>query len=785
MSSPDLNAKQIETDPVCGMKVSPSRAAGSSEYKGKTIYFCALSCKKKFDANPEAYYKADTANGSTVAIGSIDKKPETKNLETYFLPDGAYEYICPMDTQIRQKTQGICPLCGMALEPIFPQAAANLKTKDELQDMSRRFWISLPFTVLLIVLTMPSLLASLRIDGIYMPYLLLAFASIVLFYCGFPILRRGYESFATLRLNMFALLTLGSSISYFISILMVFSPVLKIHDSQSHLFFESSATIITLVLLGQVLELKARKHGKSALENLLKLAPSIARKIDSGKVREISVVEIVKGDKLQVLAGDKIPVDGIVLEGQSTVNDSILSGNELPKKKAPGDQVFAGTINLDGTLQVEAKTLGRDTVFAHILSTLSKVQVSRSRSQDLADTISAYFIPSVICIACVTFTYWAWFGGTYGLTEAILYSVSVLVIACPCALGLATPLALSAAITRGARSGLLIKDAGAIERLAVTTDILLDKTGTLTQGKFELKETIISKNVDGEDEAIKYAASLEQLSKHPLARGICNAAAQRNVQLIPVAQSVSTAGAGIEGSIENKAVIIGSDRFLKQKGIDSSSLNSLGNNHAPASIVYLAVDQKPIAKFLLTDPSRDEAPDAISALKTFSITPAIVSGDDRASVSALAHELGIDEKNTFAELLPDDKVNLIRKLQAEKHVVAMIGDGVNDAAALSIADVGIAMSSGSDIALSAAPLTIMHADLSTIPKAVKLSKLMLSTMKENLFLAFLYNVVAVICASGALSSFGITLNPTIAAAAMSLSSLSVILNSMKITNSKL
>lgn len=785
MTSPDLNAKQIEIDPVCGMKVSPSRAAGSSQYNGKTIYFCALNCKKKFDANPTAYSQPGTADGSTLAVGAIDKKPRAENLENYFLPDGAYEYICPMDTQIRQQTPGVCPLCGMALEPIFPQAAVNLKTKDELQDMSQRFWISVPFTVLLIVLTMPSLLGNLQIQGIHKPYLLLAFASIVLFYCGFPILRRGYESLSTLRLNMFALLTLGSSISYLISVLMVFSPELKIHDAQRHLFFESSATIITLVLLGQVLELKARKHGKSALEGLLQLAPSTARKIDNGQAREISIVEIVKGDKLQVLAGDKMPVDGIVLEGQSTVNDSLLSGNDLPKKKAPGDQVFAGTINLDGTLQIEAKTLGRDTVFAHILSTLSKVQASRSRSQDLADKISAYFIPSVICIAGITFTGWAWLGGAYGLTEAILYSVSVLVIACPCALGLATPLALSAAITRGARSGLLIKDASAIERLADTTDILLDKTGTLTQGKFELKETILSKDAGGEAEAIKYAASLEQLSKHPLAQGICNAAEQRNLQLISVAESISTPGAGIEGNIENKSVIVGSDRFLKQKGIDSSPLNSSGNNHVPASHVYLAVDQKALAKFLLSDPPRVEAPDTISALKRFSITPAIVSGDDRASVSALAQALGIEAENTFAELLPDDKVNLIRKLQAEKRVVAMIGDGVNDAAALSIADVGIAMSSGSDIALSAAPLTIMHADLSTIPKAVKLSKLMLATMKENLFLAFLYNVVAVICASGALSSFGITLNPAIAAAAMSLSSLSVILNSIKITNSKL
>lgn len=787
MTSQEIDANKMEIDPVCGMKVSPSRAAGSTEYKGKTIYFCAVNCKKKFDANPSSYLKneATSTTDNTTPEKNTNPPPSDFNesVANYFLPADAFEYICPMDPEIRQTTPGACPLCGMALEPIFPQAAASNAASAELHDMNKRFLLSLPFTLILLSITMPfmgthSYLTS--IAGIPRDYLELVLASIVVFYCGLPILKKGYASISTAKLNMFALLTLGSTISYLVSLLLMFMPDFAAGYDHNHLFFESSASIITLVLLGQVLELRARRKGKSALEDLLKLAPSRARKVVDKQTVDISVSEIAKGDELQVLAGDKIPVDGKVTEGRSTVNDVILTGNNVPKTKTVGSKVFAGTINLDGTIQIEAESLGRDTVFAHFLSTLSKIQASKSRSQELADKISAYFIPSVIAIAGVTFFAWLTLGGRDGFPAAVLNSVSVLVIACPCALGLATPLALSAAIARGARNGLLVKDAGAMEELAVITHLLLDKTGTLTEGKFELLRVNLTENCPSEEQALQYAAGLEQLSKHPLAAGICRAATEKNVQIPTVAESTTTPGGGIEGIVNGKAVTVGSRRFLSEKGIDVSILATAGEEKT-ASPIYLAVDQKPFAKFLLFDRPRHEAGKTVSEIKQIGINPVLVSGDDSASVTELANSISI--KDSFSELLPQGKVDLIRKLQAENKKVAMVGDGVNDAAALSVANAGIAMSSGSDIAISTAPLTIQ--DLSAIPKAIRLSKLMIATMKENLLLAFLYNIVAVICATGALSAFGIKLNPTIAAAAMSLSSVSVILNSMKITKSKL
>ena len=801
MTSHDVDATKTEIDPVCGMKVSPTRAAGSSQHEGKTYYFCALHCKKKFDTNPYAFLK--NSNGvieempmkESVAVPVTVTIPVTgpagtnqRSGQNFFLPQGAFEYFCPMDPDVRQATPGDCPRCGMALEALFPQTAANQQHADELQDMKRRFLVSLPFTIILLSITMPFMAGQSHltvIAGIPRPYLELVLASVVLFYCGLPILKKGFDSIRTMQLNMFALLTLGSGISYLVSLMIMFLPGFGTGFNTDHLFFESSASIITLVLFGQWLELKARKRGKSALEDLIKLAPSLARKMTNGQATEVAVEEIIKGDRLQIVAGDKIPVDGRVIEGRSTINDSVLSGNAMPKTRSVGDKVYAGTINLDGTLEIEAESLGSETVFAHILSTLSKIQTSKSPSQELADTISAYFIPAVIAIAGVTFTLWFWLGGKEGFPDAILNSVSVLVIACPCALGLATPLAMSAAITRGARSGLLIKDAGAMENLASVSDFLLDKTGTLTQGKFELKEIILSEHCPSENHALDYAASLERLSKHPLAEGIRKAAASKNIGQLAVEESSTIPGAGIQGRIDGHIIMAGSNKFLSDKGIANSLLTSADTSLEPASVVYLAVDNRVFAKFLLTDPSRIEAPSIVSDLKNLKITPSIVSGDDGASVKALAKTLGIDEKNVFAELLPDGKVELIRKLQSEKKMVAMLGDGINDVAALTTANAGIAMSTGSDIALSAAPLSLMQTDLRAIIKAIRLSKLMMKTMKENLLLAFLYNIIAVICASGALAAFGIRLNPTIAAAAMSLSSISVIINSTKITNSRL
>ena len=798
MSKQELETQDISIDPVCGMKVNNLQAAASLDYEGKSYFFCHANCKKKFETEPQKYSKYEFTQANSNTTSNAQQSPanqlERRNAASYFLPAGPVTYTCPMDPQVRQTTPGSCPLCGMLLEASFPSIDSNPQS-DELRDMTRRLMVAAPLTVLLVYISFPSMLnmgkhavSSPAVFGMPLQYAELALASPVLFYGGMPIFKKALASAKSGHLNMFSLLALGSSISYFASIFFLLSPQLVTGDLHSVLFFESSASIVTLVLVGQILELRARKRGSSALEKLLERAPLTARRLQpDGSYRELSLSEIELTDKVQILAGDKLPVDGKVISGQSSVDESLVSGNNLPSTKNIGDDVYAGTINIDGTLIIEARSLGRDTVFAHVLATLASAQNSRSPMQEVADKISTYFIPAVILISVITFITWYSILGQAGIPTAVLNAVSVLVIACPCALGLATPLAVSAAIARAAQAGLLVKNAHALEMLAQADDALFDKTGTLTQGRFEVKEIrLFVKNDDlanDENGILRLAASLEQASKHPLAVGICSEAKKRNLRLYPVENSLTHAGSGIEGTVNAKVVRIGSLSFLKQHGVNIVDFSS--DSVSDESQIYVALNNIAAARLSMFDPLKENAKVCVAQVKQLGITPRIVSGDSRSSVFSAAKALGISEGDCFAEMLPNGKVDVINNLKKGNRIVSMIGDGINDAAALAVADSGIAIASGSDIALSSAGLTIVNSDLSTIPKAINLARLMTATMKENLFLAFIYNVIALICASGALSTWGINLDPAIAAAAMSLSSLSVIFNSMKIRGAQL
>lgn len=782
------------TDPVCKMKVFPSKAAAKYTWDAVTYYFCNPRCKEMFQSDPQKYLSVVPATLSRMdspAKRGLD--PDPTELKVYYLPESAFEYICPMDPEVRQKEPGSCPKCGMALLPSIAIAESGDESV-ELIGLKTRLLPSALLTVALLAISMPAMLTPgmhLHANGSkmdsYMPWLQLALASPVVLWGGYPIFQKALIAMRERQMNMFTLIAFGVSISYTISLASTFLPAAA-GEPGKILYFESAASIITLVLVGQILELKARTKSGKALESLFALAPSRARKeIDGGAIDEISVLDIKKGDRLRVLPGDKIPADGLILSGRSSINESLLTGNAVPVSKAEGERVYASTINGDGSLLVQAETLGRDTVFAQIVELLSSAQNSRSPMQLVADRVSAIFIPSVLLIAGITFITWLTLGGASALPHAIQNLVAVLVIACPCALGLATPLAVSNAVTRASSLGLMVKDARALEMLASASDILIDKTGTLTLGKFQIVE-IVSDGKLSDDRILYYAASLEQMSKHPLAVSICASARARSIEAAQAQEVINYPGLGLAGVVDNHRVLVGNAKFMLEHGlnIQNSSLEESRRADSSDTEVILALDSTIVALIALADELKDEATEFIKELRQLALRPEIMSGDGKKSVANAAAKLGISDEDIQFDLLPQGKVAEIRKLQADKRVVAMLGDGVNDAAALAAADAGIAMASGSDVAISSAAISMMHADLRLIPRGIRLARLMVATMKENLFLAFVYNAIALLLATGILyPSLGIELNPAIAAAAMSLSSLSVILNSMKISKAKL
>lgn len=798
--------EQLAEDPVCKMKVNPAKAAASADWQGQTYYFCHTGCSRKFLADPGLYVKSshkaveDSTHASVHELPANDSKncchghhaptsAKAVSLQAFYLNESALKYTCPMHPEVVSISAGSCPKCGMALEAAVATGAAETD-KHELVDMRKRLIFSATLTIILLLCTMPHMIG---LPFSLVPHRQLAgwgfiLASPVVLYGAFPVFDKALQSLKGMHLNMFTLIALGVFISYGVSVLGLLIPSFAaMLDPQGMLFFESAASIVTLVLLGQILELKARQQSNKSLEGLFALAPSKAfREKNDGTSEEISVFDVTTADKLRVRPGDKFPADGVILDGAGSADESILSGNSLPVQKNRGDRVYAGSINLDGSFLVKAESLGRDTVFAQVLNLLSSSQRSRSPMQEYADRVSAFFIPAVFLIAALTFALWLLLGGEHGFTHAVRDTISVLVIACPCALGLATPIAVSVAVARASRCGLLVKDARALEELALATDFFLDKTGTLTEGSFVISDIILCSPID-EAELLCLVASLENQSKHPLAQSIVKSAKADGI-VIEKAESVQAVpGGGIKGTVNGRALIIGTMNFLKEQNVlISESFKIDPPEGAASTLIYLAIDAKFAGVIVLSDKLKSESKSFIEGLRALNLTPHILSGDGASSVEGAGKVLQIPGSDLHFNLLPPDKVKCIETYRQQGKVVAMLGDGVNDVAALQAANSGIAMASGSDMALSSAPITLVQNDLLSILSGIRLARLMTAKMKENLFLAFAYNVVALVLATGILYKFtGLELDPSVAAAAMSLSSVSVILNSMKINAAKL
>lgn len=750
-------------DPVCGMTVSPEMSAGKYDYKDKTYYFCSVKCLEKFRQNPETYLQPQ------------QQTPETsKNTE----------YTCPMHPQIVQIGPGNCPICGMALEPKV--VSLDDKPDAELADMSRRFWICLVLTIPVFALAMLEMLPSFQ--QIISPKISLWVQFIltmpVVLWGGFPFFERGFASIKNLSPNMFTLIAIGTGAALLYSIIGFFFPQLfpasiRGHSGEVPLYFEAAAVITTLVLLGQVLELRARSQTSSALKELLGLAPKTAHVIlDNGTEQEISLEDMQVGTKLRVRANEKIPVDGVVLEGQSSVDESMISGEPIPVLKEVGAKIVGGTLNSSGSFVMQAEKVGSETLLAQIVKMVGEAQRSKAPIQNLADKVSYYFVPAVILTAILTLAVWAFFGNfVFGFACA----VAVLIIACPCALGLATPMSIMVGTGRGAKSGVLVKKADALEALEKIDTLVLDKTGTLTEGKPRLQKVVAFTDLD-ENEVLKISAALEKMSEHPLATAIVKGAESLTLPKVENFQSVT--GKGIIGEIDGKKYLIGNRKLLEENGLRFSEtiITQAEELRIDGQTVMFVASEKEIIGFLgVADTIKDSAKEAIENLKKSGIEVIMLTGDNKTTASAVGKKLGIVK--LFAEVLPEDKANIIKDLQAKNKIVGMAGDGVNDAPALAQANVGVAMATGTDVAIESSDITLIHGDLRGILRAINLSKATLSNIRQNLFFAFAYNLLGVPIAAGILYPFfGLLLSPMLASAAMTFSSVSVIANALRLRN---
>jgi Cu+-exporting ATPase len=796
-----------EIDPVCKMKVLPSRAATQYEWNGKMYYFCNPGCKTKFEKAPQNYLamsdseaesQADQAIAVQIARGpnALDSVQSSSSeaitdLRSFYLPESAFEYTCPMDPEVRQSKPGSCPKCGMPLEAAI-KSNNEEEASQEYISLRNRLIPAAILTGILLLISMPAMfgLNWLAMSTDQMPAVQLVLATPVVLWSAVPIFTKAIDSAKAGHMNMFTLIAFGVSISFVVSLVsMLFmqqGSTPEAHGAMSHdmLYFESAASIVTLVLFGQLLELKARESSNKSMQDLFRMAPAKARKELDNKATEVPIYEVKPGDRLRILPGDQIPVDGKIIEGSSSVDESLLTGNALPTSKSSGQNVYAGTINGDGSILVLAEALGRQTVFAQIANLLSSAQKSRSRMQDLADRVSAVFIPSVLFISILTFAGWYFLAGTGAISHAIQNAIAVLIIACPCALGLATPLAVSQAVARAARFGLMVKDARALENLAVANYLFIDKTGTLTRGVFELVAIRVRDGVE-QNGILQRLAALEKGSTHPLAHAVVEAAKKQGLPDLIASDLKSLPGLGLKARVEGIELIAGNASFMQSEGVNIEAIKVPNDdaNFKGSTRIYVASKGDLQAVLALKDQLKPEGREFVSLLRKLDVSPKVLTGDADWSVGGTAEELQIPAADIHCNLLPQDKVELIKKEQSKKNVVAMLGDGVNDAAALSSADAGIAMSNGSDVAVHSAAITINGTDLRLTLSGIKLGRLMLSTIKQNLVLAFGYNAIALIFATGLLyKATGIELTPTIAAAAMSLSSISVILNSMRIRN---
>jgi Cu+-exporting ATPase len=799
--------KTLTTDPVCGMTVDPANAA-SVEHEGTKFYFCCQGCATKFQADPAKYLQPKPAASLTQLVAKESSKadytcpmhPEVHKagpgscpkcgmaLEpaTIEAPASRTEYTCPMHPQIVRDAPGSCPICGMALEPRTVSAGDE---NPELADMTRRFWVGVALTLPLLAVMVSDVLPGHPLQhllpGALLGWIEFALATPVVLWAGWPFFERGWQSVVHRSPNMFTLIAIGSGSAYLYSVAAVVAPGIfpaAFRDMSGNLglYFEAAAVITVLVLLGQVLELKARGQTSGAIKALLGLAPKTARRIAAdGSENDIDLGAIQVGDKLRVRPGEKIPTDGVVTEGRSSVDESMVSGEPIPVEKTPDTKVVGGTINGTGSFVMKAERVGADTLLAQIVKMVSEAQRSRAPIQRLADKVASWFVPAVLASSVITFVVWAIYGPPPAYAHALVNAVAVLIIACPCALGLATPMAIMVGTGRGAAEGILIRNAEALETFEKVNTLVVDKTGTLTEGKPHLTSVIPAEGFD-ETQLLQIVASLEKASEHPLAAAILAAAKEKKIELQAVSDFQSITGKGVTGQLQSKRAGIGNAALMADLGATSDLLNDKADalQKEGQTVMFIASDGKFAGLIAVADPIKDTTLDAIQQLKSEGIRVLMVTGDNHTTASAVAAKLGIDFE---ADVLPEKKAEVVKKLQAQGAIVAMAGDGVNDAPALAQANVGIAMGTGTDVAMKTGGITLVKGDLRGIVKARRLSQRTMSNIRENLFFAFFYNALGVPLAAGVLFPFfGLLLNPMIAAAAMSFSSVSVITNALRL-----
>jgi P-type Cu+ transporter len=813
------------------MTVDPATAKARVEYVGSDYYFCCTGCANKFQAAPEQYLKPKPATLVTLSATAKHSPPLTgisaapaSSATKAAPPSAAHAYVCPMCPEVREAKPGPCPSCGMALEPenpapsrkteytcpmhpeivrpapgtcpicgmaLEPRTVSAVEEENpELRDMTRRFWISVVLTVPLLAIAMADMLPGMTLQhalpGGWLAWIELILATPVVLWGGWPFFQRGWASIVNRSTNMFTLIAMGTGVAYLYSLIAtlvpgIFPPSFRDMSGRPAAYFEAAAAIVTLVLLGQVLELRARSRTGAAIRALLDLAPRTARVLRDGHDHDVPLEQVQVGDRLRVRPGEKIPVDGVVLEGHSSVDESMITGESVPVEKNDGDRVIGATVNASGSFIMRAVRVGSETLLAQIVQMVSQAQRSRAPIQRLADKVVGWFVPAVIAIAVITFISWAMLGPEPRFAHAIVNAVAVLIIACPCALGLATPMAIMVGTGRGAHAGVLIKNAEALETLEKVDTLVIDKTGTLTEGKPRVI-AISGANSLSESELLQPVASLERASQHPLASAILTAARERGLRLSAVQNFESRAGQGVIGTVDGRRVAVGTFALMREDGVTQDQFSVLGG--VAGTAIFVAIDHKYAGAIKVADPLKPSAEAAVRELQRQGLCVVMLTGDNRVVAETVSRQLGIQEFRS--EVMPGEKAKVVKELQEQGRIVAMAGDGINDAPALAQANVGIAMGTGTDVAIESAGITLVKGDLAGIVRARKLSRAVMKNIRQNLFFAFIYNSIGVPIAAGVLYPFfGILLSPILAAAAMSFSSVSVISNSLRLRNVKL
>jgi Cu+-exporting ATPase len=815
-AAPGERAGEGAIDPVCGMTVDPRTAAGSHAHAGRTYWFCSTHCVARFRADPDRYLGAsarrephDPGHPAPSQGGdhTCPMHPEVRLLATSACPACGMalepvdleapttraEWVCPMHPEVVRSEPGVCPICGMALEP--RTVTLEEETSPELLDMTRRFWIGLALTIPVVAVAMSDLIPGQPLQHVVPPralaWLQLVLATPVVLWAGWPFFERAWDSLVNRSPNMFTLIGLGTGTAYAYSVAAtlapgLFPPAVRGHAGEVGVYFEVAAVITVLVLLGQVLELRARSRTSGAIRALLRLAPATARVLrEDGREEDVPLDRVGVGDRLRVRPGERVPVDGGVVEGRSAVDESMVSGEPIPVEKGAGDRVTGGTVNGAGGFVMRAERVGRDTLLARIVRQVADAQRSRAPIQRLADRVSAYFVPAVVAVAVLSAIVWGTIGPEPRLAYALLAAVAVLIIACPCALGLATPMSIMVGVGRGATAGVLIKNAEALEILEKVDTLVVDKTGTMTEGRPRLTAVVALPPHD-EAELLRLAGSLERGSEHPLADAIVGAARERGFSLDEAGDFRVTPGQGVSGSIAGRRVALGNARLLSTLGVSPGDLAERAEalRQDGQTAVFLVVDDRPAGLIAVADPVKASTPEALRSLREDGIRVVMLTGDSRTTAKAVADQLGITE--VLAEVLPEQKTEVVKRLQAEGRIVAMAGDGINDAPALAQAQVGIAMGTGTDVAIASADVTLVKGDLRGIARARRLSRATLRNIRQNLFFAFVYNALGVPLAAGVLYPIaGLLLSPMVASAAMTVSSVSVIANALRLRRAPL